>query len=143
MIILGVVASAAAGAVAGGLIFGGRQVHQNRKLMDAVYSTMAENRRYEEQACKPASAVVSDSTHSASTVEAEIVDESEDSSDDHCTYAVGDTVFVPDGVISQSGFAIRSGNYRIHKVDDEYIAIQKSKKTRTFRVRVEDVEKCG
>lgn len=144
MIITGVIAASAAGALLGGALFGGNQIRQNRKVMEAVYASMATAREFNKACDKMVDAVVgNDSTQ---TIEAEVVEESSDSADaddGNCTYSVGDTVFVPDGVISEGGFAIRSGNYRVKKIDGDILVIQKSKKTRTFRVRAEEVEKRG
>ena len=143
MVLIGIAAASAAGAVIGGAIFGGHQAHQNRKAMDTVYKAMAASHAFNESCDRVVSAVTND-TPTVEAVEAKVVEESEDSADDHCSYAVGDVVYVPDGVISESGFAVRSGNYRIKSIDDEDIlVIQKSKKTRTFRVRANEVEKRG
>jgi hypothetical protein len=109
--------------------------------MDAVYESMSAARNFKNTCDKMVDAVVADDS-TQTTIEAEDVEESSDS-DDHCSYAVGNTVFVPDGVISESGFAVRPGNYKIKSLDGEYIVIQKRKKTRTWKVRVDEVEKRG
>jgi len=139
MMLIAIAASAATGALLGGALFGGRQVHQNRKVMDAVYESMSAARDFK-NTCGEVNAVVADDS---TTIDAEAVGVESEDSDAHCIYSVGDTVFVPDGVISQGGFVIRPGNYKIKSLDGEYIVIQKRKKTRTWKVRVDEVEKRG